>query len=832
MKDEQNNLISVESGQATAVATNGVTSVGTRISPPINVEEESKFKKFIKSEKTSGYLFLLPWLLGFFVLVAFPIVRTLIFSFSQVRLGPGTIDTTFKGFSNYVYALVTDTAFLDALKEYAMEIVLYVPVITVVSLCLAMLLNSKLKGTGLFRTIFFLPVIITSGPVIEMFIDQGVASFPGIEELINFEQLNLPEILVSALTFLTSEFIMILWFSGIQILIFMTGLQKMDKSMYEAAKIDGATKWEMFWKITLPALNPTIVLNVVFTVVMQSVFSLNPIINKITNAMDGTGEGKGYGYAAAMSWIYFLLMLVILGLAILIFKKHEKKLKKGKADLRRPASREAGEQAVAESARKAPKHLTDNRFKAMGFAIADVSIFVAKKIKNFFIKASKKIKNFFIKLFPTLKNFFIAFGKGFVAFCKAVGAGCVALVKGAPNFFRKLPSRLKKATIATGRFFVATGKRIGAWFYDKFVLWFKGDGEERPSVADRFDKLCEWFKKLPSRLAKFFKNLPYRIRSAPSRFMKWAKGLTKENVKSFWFGSGEKKGFLWVLLSYIALILFGFVYIYPMLYMLGYSFMSETDVVNPMVNYVPTKLYFQNFVDAFKVLDFGSTLMQTIVISVIPSFLQTVSCCLAAYGLARFEIPGKKLLFGLIVLTFIVPAQLTMLPQIRIYTSLGIMNSKVLPSIFTFIIPAMLGQGIKSAVFILIFYQFFKGIPDSVIEAAKIDGAGSMQIFLRLGIPAALPAIFLSFLLSVVWYYNETVLSAIYFGSDFTTLPLELSKFQASYNNIIGNASGKNANEAIYMAGTFLSILPLLVFYFFTQKKFTDGIDKAGITGE
>ena len=121
---------------------------------------------------------------------------------------------------------------------------------------------------------------------------------------------------------------MILWFSGIQILVFMTGLQKMDKSMYEAAKIDGATRWEMFWKITLPALNPTIVLNVIFTVVMQSVFSLNPIIIKIGNDMNGTGEGAGYGYASAMAWIYFIVMLVILGLAVLIFKKHEKKVKR------------------------------------------------------------------------------------------------------------------------------------------------------------------------------------------------------------------------------------------------------------------------------------------------------------------------------------------------------------------------------------------------------------------------------------------------------------------------------------------------------------------------
>lgn len=291
---------------------------------------DGKYKRFLKSETFSGYLFVLPWLIGFCVFVAYPVIQTLVFSFSDVSIRPGAIETTFKGFENFAYALVTDSKFTQALGEYAMEMILYVPVITVVSLILAMLLSSKLKGTGFFRTIFFLPVIITSGPVIEIFIEQGVASFPGVDELINFTELaeTMPQFLINALQFLTSEFIMILWFSGIQILVFMTGLQKMDKSMYEAAKIDGATRWEMFWKITLPALNPTIVLNVIFTVVMQSVFSLNPIIIKIGNDMNGTGEGAGYGYASAMAWIYFIVMLVILGLAVLIFKKHEKKVKR------------------------------------------------------------------------------------------------------------------------------------------------------------------------------------------------------------------------------------------------------------------------------------------------------------------------------------------------------------------------------------------------------------------------------------------------------------------------------------------------------------------------
>lgn len=315
---------------------------------------------------------------------------------------------------------------------------------------------------------------------------------------------------------------------------------------------------------------------------------------------------------------------------------------------------------------------------------------------------------------------------------------------------------------------------------------------------------------------------------APKQKKQWTKPDAVQ-VKSFLLGTGERKGFIKSFVIYALLTLFGFVYIYPMLYMLGYSLMSPSDVANPMINYVPTSFFFQNYVEASKVLAFLKTLLQTLLVAIVPSLFQTVTCCITAYGLARFNFPGKKIVFALIILTFIVPSQLTMLPQLVIYS-----NLKMTDSLLSFIIPAAFGQGLKAAVFILIFYQFFRGIPDSVVEAAKIDGANSFQVFMKIGIPAAVPAILLSFLLSVVWYYNETVLSSIYFGGTLTTLPLELAKFQATYEALFGTATttGKSINEAIYMAGTLLSILPLLVTYFFTQRFFTDGIDKAGITGE
>lgn len=378
-------------------------------------------------------------------------------------------------------------------------------------------------------------------------------------------------------------------------------------------------------------------------------------------------------------------------------------------------------------------------------------------------------------------------------------------------------------------FFVVLFENLKTWFNDKIVVFFKGS-QEKPSLKQRLVKIGLFFKNLPKNTVVFFKGLPLWFKTLPNLLITWAKSLTKDNVKTFFLGNGEKKGFIPCFISYTLLILFGFVYIYPMLYMLGYSLMSPTDVTNPMVNYLPTELYFKNYQEASQVLRFGKTLLQTIYIAVLPAIFQTISCCLAAYGLARFEFKGKKIIFALIILTFIVPTQLTMMPQVLIYSSM-----KIIDTIWTFVLPAAFGQGIKSAVFVLIFYQFFKGIPESVIEAAKIDGAGSFKIFVKIGLSAAKPAILLAMLLSIVWYYNETVLTTIYVGGGITTLPIELEKFESSYTAIFGGtttATGKSANEAIYMAGTLLSILPLIVFYFFTQKHFTEGIDKAGITGE
>lgn len=278
-------------------------------------------------EALTGYGFVLIWIIGFLVFTLYPLVRTFLFSFHSVKATTSGIKMSWVGLDNYRNAFFTDVTFSDKLFTYVSQMVVYVPVIIVFALIAAMLLNTKIKGRGIFRTIYFLPVIITSGPVVKQLMDQGATSLPGIDQVLTLEQIeqSLPSFFAKIVLFLVSSFITILWFSGVQILIFIAGLQKIDGSMMEAASIDGASKWEIFWKLTLPALNPFIVINIVYTVIMQSIFALNPIIELIQTDMYATG--LGIGYASALAWIYFVVLLIILGFFVLITAHREPRVK-------------------------------------------------------------------------------------------------------------------------------------------------------------------------------------------------------------------------------------------------------------------------------------------------------------------------------------------------------------------------------------------------------------------------------------------------------------------------------------------------------------------------
>jgi len=264
--------------------------------------------------------------------------------------------------------------------------------------------------------------------------------------------------------------------------------------------------------------------------------------------------------------------------------------------------------------------------------------------------------------------------------------------------------------------------------------------------------------------------------------------------------------------------------------MVSFSFKSLEDLLNPLVNWIPSELHVENFKQAYQVLDFFPTLFQTLYVTILPALAQTAVAAFVGYGFARFEFRLKNILFVLVMVTFIIPPQVTLIPRYLVYSELNLLGN-----IQAFLLPATFGQGLNSAIFILIFYQFFRSIPKTLEEAALLDGAGHLRIFFTIAIPMAVPAIIISFLFSFVWYWNETYLAAIFFGDQLTTLPLELQKFAASYQRMFPagmEQSASQLNEGIRLAGTVLSILPLLVVYFITQKWFVEGVDRSGITGE
>lgn len=289
----------------------------------------------------------------------------------------------------------------------------------------------------------------------------------------------------------------------------------------------------------------------------------------------------------------------------------------------------------------------------------------------------------------------------------------------------------------------------------------------------------------------------------------------------------EIKGRLFNLISYALLLIFGFVFIYPIVYMILKSFMPQGDIFNPYVHLIPSRFVLDNYKLLFKKMNFFEGIGQSILLTFTSAALQVVSCGLMGYGLSRFDFKLKKLYIALVIISFVIPSQVLMIPTYLGYSELGLIGSKL-----SFFLPAAFGQGLKSSIFILIFYNFFNTIPRVLDEAAQIDGASSLQIFLRIAIPLSIPAVILTMIFSVVWYWNESYLTTLYIG-EAKTLPIQM----ASVLSTMENMANKDPNAAMVnipfkMAANFVTIVPLLIFYSILQKQFVESVDKSGITGE
>lgn len=265
-----------------------------------------------------------PWILGFLVFTLFPFVATIYLSFTDVKSTILGFEISFVGLENYFTAFFKNTEFVPALLAFLAMIIPYTFVIVIVSFILAYLLNKIIKGKGIFRTIYFLPVIIMSGPVMYQILDSDA---PGgmVETFREYSSLFVMQMIASysqqfanLLIDVFEQLSIILWFTGIPIVLFINGLQKINASLYEAAKIDSANSWQIMWKITIPIIKPIALMVTIFTIAQLGTYDTNPVYALIKTATNNTSGGLGF--AATYAWIYSLVVLVIIGLAFLIFK--------------------------------------------------------------------------------------------------------------------------------------------------------------------------------------------------------------------------------------------------------------------------------------------------------------------------------------------------------------------------------------------------------------------------------------------------------------------------------------------------------------------------------
>lgn len=323
-----------------------------------------------------------------------------------------------------------------------------------------------------------------------------------------------------------------------------------------------------------------------------------------------------------------------------------------------------------------------------------------------------------------------------------------------------------------------------------------------------------------------------QVSSDASRMATWKARWLKAKKKLM--GTNDKRGFLIQGIVYLLLITIGFIYLYPLIYMLSTSFKSLNDLLDTSIKWLPSGFYTDNYKQAFSVMNIKESLLGSIVVSLVPTFFQVISTGLVGYGFARFDFPFKKLLMFLMIFSFIVPPQILMMPTYVLYNDLNLLGS-----LNAFVVPAMLGQGLKSTIFVLIFYQFFRQTPVSLYEAAEVDGASEWTSFFKIGIPMAVPAIIIVFLFSFVWYWNETYLVNLYLGNGnsghrWTTMLTQLQQFKTNYEQLypVTEAGSNKLNEGVTMAGTMITLIPLLITYFCLQNYFVESVDRSGITGE
>lgn len=275
-----------------------------------------------------GFLFTLPWTIGFIIFFLVPLVQSFVFAFCDVSINVGGIGMDFIGIRNFKYALYEDPNYISNLTSGITSFFYKFPFILVLSLIIAILLNQKFVGRLFFRSLYFLPVIIASGVVLDFMLSHGTATAgsAGVASDVSsemfsissiVEMLGLPDVLSEYIENIMNIIMQLVWSCGVQIVLFIAGMQAIPEQLYEVARVEGATKWETFWFVTFPMLSSVTVLVTTYTVIDLFTAKTDKVLSQAYLLI----QSQIYGEGTAMLWIYFMIIGIVFSALILLFNR-------------------------------------------------------------------------------------------------------------------------------------------------------------------------------------------------------------------------------------------------------------------------------------------------------------------------------------------------------------------------------------------------------------------------------------------------------------------------------------------------------------------------------
>lgn len=301
---------------------------------------------------------------------------------------------------------------------------------------------------------------------------------------------------------------------------------------------------------------------------------------------------------------------------------------------------------------------------------------------------------------------------------------------------------------------------------------------------------------------------------------------------------GEK---VWPIFRFLIIFGLGFVILYPLLYMLSVSVRPQAEMTDPSVMWIPKQFILTNFIEVWNVANIPDVMLKTVLVNVLCSVIQVVTCGITGYGFARFKFKGKGLMFGVVILQILVPVQVILIPQymqFRYFDIFGIIAAITGEPLNLISTPAALYaqaffcNGIRAGVFVLLFRQFFRGLPKELEDAAYLDGCGPIKTFVKVMVPNAKTSFLTVFIFSIVWYWNDSYVTGMFFDKPYT-IAVEIQNLGTKMMIFFtGETDGLVTNFLVWVeAGCVMSLLPILIMYIFLQKQFVEGVERSGLVG-